>query len=114
MSATPWDLVLPSLALGLLGWAVPRLLARVWPEGLPALLLLAAASAVILTVLSAGLFLLLYAWRGAPPALLLDESGAVRSAVHFLRLGLASALIWAPLMILSVAGLPRRWTTERW
>lgn len=106
-------LLLPALALGVLGWLVPRLLARVWPEGVGPLLALALVSTLVLLALAAGIFLLLYAWQGAPVAALFEPGLAV-GVVHFLRLGLLSALVWAPVMILSVAGLPARWTEERW
>ena len=106
-------LVLPTLALGLLGWAVPRLLARAWPEGVGPLLLLAFVSTLLLLALAAGFFLLLYAWQGAPiPALF--EPGVAAGVAHFVRLGLLSALVWAPVMVLSVAGLPSRWKDRTW
>ena len=106
-------LVLPVLALAVLGWVVPRLLARVWPEGVWPLLGLALVSTLVLALLATALFLLLYLGQGVPLAVLLD-AGDVGGWAHFLRLGLASALVWAPLMILSVAGLPRHWKDETW
>lgn len=106
-------LLLPALALGALGWLVPRLLARVWPEGVGPLLLLALVATLVLLALAAGFFVLLYAWQGAPVAALF-EPGLAAGLGHFLRLGLLSALVWAPLMILSVAGLPKHWTEETW
>lgn len=106
-------LLLPALALAVLGWLVPRLLAKVWPEGVWPLLLLAFVATVILLALAAGFFVLLYVWQGAPLAALF-EPGLVVGLAYFLRLGLASALIWAPIMTLSVAGLPRHWKEETW
>lgn len=106
-------LLLPALALGVLGWLVPRLLARVWPEGVGPLLALAFVSTLILLALAAGFFLLLYLWQGAPLAALF-QPGPAAGIAHFLRLGLLSALVWAPIMILSVAGLPRHWKEETW
>ena len=42
------------------------------------------------------------------------DAGTRGGWTHFLRLGLVSALVWAPIMILSVAGLPRHWKEETW
>ena len=106
-------LLLPTLLLGVLGWLVPRLLGRVWPEGVGPLLLLAFVSTLVLLVLAAGFFLLLYVWQGAPAAALF-EGGVAAGLGHFLRLGLLSALVWAPVMVLSVAGLPRHWKEKTW
>jgi hypothetical protein len=106
-------LILPALLLAVLGWLVPRLLARVWPEGVGPLLLLALVSTLVLVVLATGLFVLLYLGQGVPLALILDV-GVLGGWPHFLRLGLVSALVWAPIMILSVASLPRHWKEETW
>ncbi len=110
-------LLLPALALGLLGWLVPRLLARllarVWPEGVGPVLLLGFVATLLLLVLATGFFALLYAWQGAP----LGEffrPGAVAGLGYFARLGLLSALVWAPILVLSVAGLPRHWKEKVW
>ena len=65
-------------------------------------------------LLGMGFFALLYAWMGFPMALLWEEGGAAGFALHFLRLGAISALLWGPILLLSVAGLPRAWTKERW
>ncbi len=106
-------LLLPALALAVLGWLLPRLLARVWPEGVGPHLALAFVSTLLLLALAAGFFLLLYAWQGAPVRELFAP-GFWSGAAYFLRLGLLSALLWAPIMILSVAGLPRHWRTKTW
>jgi hypothetical protein len=106
-------LLLPTLALGVLGWLVPRLLGRVWPEGVGPLLLLALVSTLILLALAAGFFVLLYRWQGAPVAALF-EPDFVMGLGHFLRLSLLSALVWAPVMVLSVAGLPKHWKVKTW
>ncbi len=113
MQVLSGGLVLPALVLGVLGWLVPRLLGRVWPEGVGPLMLLAFVSTLVLLALAAGFFLLLYTWQGAPLAALL-EPGAAAGLGHFLRLGLLSALVWAPVMVLSVAGLPQRWKEKTW
>lgn len=106
-------LVLPVAILMLAAFAVPRLFARVLPEGVTPLLLNAFLSTVVLFKLSAVLFVGLYVWQGLP---LTDVAaqGLASSIVFFGRLGIAAAIIWAPVMLLSVAGLPRKWVHETW
>jgi len=106
-------LILPAVALGFAGFFVPRLLARVLPEGVVPLLMNAFLSTVLLFVISAMVFVGLYAWQGIPLAEVAAQ-GVAANVVFFGRLGLASAIIWAPLMLLSVAGLPRKWVQETW
>lgn len=106
-------LILPAFILACIAFAVPRLLARVLPEGVMPLLLNAFLSTVLLFVLSALLFVGLYMWQGAPSARFAGQ-GAAANITFFGRLGLAAAIIWAPIMLLSVAGLPRKWVHETW
>lgn len=106
-------LVFPAAFLALLGWLVPRLLSRVFAEGVTPLLILTFVSTLIMLVLGMGFFLALYIWQGAPIDTLF-EAGVVAGLLHFGRLGLISALLWAPIMILSVAGLPKHWIKETW
>ena len=87
-------------------WAVPWALGRVLPEGVGWLVVIGALSAVILTTLTAAGFAWAYGaaggvvWREAPG--------------WFLVLSLRAALIWGPVMVLSVANLPRGWTEAVW
>ena len=113
MSILSDGLVIPALLLALLGWLVPRLLSRVFPEGVRPLLLLAGVSAVAMLLLGMGFFAALYVWQGVPWAMLL-EAGWGALVLHFLRLGTMSALLWGPILVLSVAGLPRGWTRATW
>ena len=106
-------LIFPAALLALLGWMVPRLLSRIFLEGVKPLMILAAISTLIMLFLGMGFFLALYIWQGAPISTLF-EAGILAGLVHFGRLGLISALIWGPIMILSVAGLPRHWIKETW
>jgi hypothetical protein len=106
-------LILPALVLGLVGFVIPRLLARMLPEGVTPLMINGFVSTAVTFVLASCFFYLLYLWQGAP----LDRLGGAGPGAlvfHFGSLGLASALIWAPVMILSWAGLPRRWVHETW
>ena len=106
-------LLLPAITLALLAWLVPKFLSLLMPEGTKALLLLAFFSTLILFAISSGFFLLLYLWNGM---LLADIAafGWGGNILFFGKLGLIAALIWAPIMVLSVAGLPRNWTKQTW
>lgn len=106
-------LFFPALVLALLAWLVPKLLSFLMPEGVKPLMVLAFLSAVILFAISGVYFFLLYVWRGAPGAELADF-GLVENLVFFGRLALTSTIIWAPIMVLSVAALPRHWVKETW
>lgn len=107
------SLIWPALALGLLGWAVPKGFARVLAEGVKPLMFNAFLSTLFLYGLSALLFFFLYLMRGAP----LEElagAGTLANVVYFGRLGLMASLIWLPIMILTLANLPKHWKTEVW
>lgn len=106
-------LILPAAALAFLGWLVPKLLAMVWPEGVRPLLALALVATLIMALLGVVFFLCLYVWQGVPMAALF-ELGLAAGLVHLGGLSLISALIWGPIMILSVAGLPKHWVRETW
>ena len=106
-------LILPALVLALVGWLVPRGLSLVFPEGVRPLMLLTLCATIIMFVLGSAFFLGLYLVQGVPLAAIF-EPGFASGVVHFGRLGLISALLWGPIMILSVAGLPRHWVKETW
>jgi hypothetical protein len=106
-------LVLPAVLLALLAYVVPRLIARLLPEGLPALLANAVLSALVMCILSAVFFFGLYVWQGVPARDLLAH-GMRQTLVTFGGLGVMAAIIWAPIMVLSVAGLPRKWVHKTW
>lgn len=107
------SLIFPALLLAALGWLVPKLLSLVFPEGVKPLLLLAFISTLVMTLLGALFFLALYLMQGIPLAALMAD-GAGQAIAHFGYLSLISALLWAPLMILSIASLPRHWTRATW
>lgn len=106
-------LILPALVLALIGWLVPRGLSFVFAEGVRPLMLLAFTSTILMFFLGCGFFMLIYVLRGVPIGTLF-EAGISNWVVHFGRLGLISGFIWAPIMILSIAGLPKGWVTETW
>jgi hypothetical protein len=101
-----WPLIAAFALLVALGWLVPQAVARLLPEGAGWLGVNAGASAVVLGGLATAGFALSY---GA-------AAGEVwaRAPWHFPRLAAQSALIWGPVMVLSVADLPRRWRKEEW
>jgi hypothetical protein len=107
------ELLIPSLALALVGWLVPRGLSLVWPEGVKPLFALGFVATLVMLVLSAVFFVGLYLVGGMPVAALV-EGGWGPAVVHFGRLAVVSALIWGPIMVLSVAGLPKHWVKETW
>ena len=106
-------LIIPAAILALLGWLVPRGLSLFFPEGVKPLILLAFTATLIMFFLGMMYFFALYLWQGAPLAVLF-EAGFAAGVIHFGGLGLTSALLWAPIMILSVAGLPKHWVKETW
>jgi len=104
---------LSAAVVALVGWFVPVVWARVLPEGARPLMLNAVLSTIGTAVVVAVLFALLY-WVQGMPASALNEAGVVPVVVHFGRLSVSAGLIWVPIMILSLANLPRRWVKERW
>ena len=106
-------LLLPILILALLGFGVPRLMARLLPEGVPALLANAVLSALVMCILSAVFFFGLYVLQGVPARDLLAH-GLRQNLVTFGGLGVMASMIWTPIMVLSVAGLPRKWVHKKW
>ena len=106
-------LVLPAMCLAALGWAVPRVLALWWPEGVRWLLGLALVSTLVMAVAGAGFFAIIYASNDVDLSDLW-ATGGLSVLIHFGRLSLISALLWAPLMVLSLAGVPKNWVREVW
>ncbi len=106
-------LLIPSLALALVGWLVPRALSLVWPEGVRPLLALAFVATLLMMLLAGLFFLGLYVAQGVPLTGL-AQTGLTPIVAHFGRLAVISALIWGPILVLSVAGLPKHWVKETW
>lgn len=106
-------LIIPAVFLALIAWLVPKLLSMVMPEGKRALMILAFVSTLVLFAISAGFFFVLYLWNGMPVSDI-AEFGWRQNIIFFGKLGMIAALIWAPIMIVSVAGLPRTWKRAIW
>lgn len=93
----------PIVGLGILGALVPWAIMRFSEDSLAALARAGALSAVLMIAAGAGLFLWLYGAAGMPAARLASDPGA--AARHFIGLGLRSALVWAPVLVLTLIGL---------
>ncbi len=107
------DLVIPLMVLALFGWLVPRGLFLVFPEGVRPLIWLAVSSFALMFAISVLFWMGLYQARGAPLGEFFSE-GLWAGLWFFGRLAAASVLIWGPILILSVAGLPKMWVKEEW
>ncbi|WP_371156762.1 hypothetical protein [Jannaschia sp. 2305UL9-9] len=99
-------LILPLILLAIAGWIVPAGLGRLLPRSLVSLVANALISAGVLLLLAIVLFVWLY---GPAAGRVWGEAPA-----YFLLLGVRSGLIWAPVMVLSVANLPRGWAAADW
>ena len=107
------DLMIPALILAAIGWFVPRLWAKVLPEGVKPLMIIALVSTLTMGIVGIGYFIVLYLIQGFPISELFG-SNLADTIVHFGRLSLISALLWGPVMLLSVMGLVRRWKKAVW
>ena len=107
------SLVFPALVLTLMGWLVPKLYSLVFAEGVRPLMWLAFTSAVTMMGVGVLFFLSLYLLQGVPIGEVF-EPGVMQGIMHFARLSAISAFFWGPIMILSVAGLPKHWVKEVW
>ncbi|MCF6445467.1 hypothetical protein [Nereida sp. MMG025] len=92
-----WTVAMPVVGLMAAAWLVPRALALFFPEGARWLILLAGVAAALLW-LASGLYL----------------TGGVVVPTLIVSKGALAALIWAPVMVLSVAGLPAKWKEAVW
>ena len=107
-------LIIPAMVLALMGWLVPKLLSLCLPEGVRPLMLNALISTICMFILSALVFVGLYIWDGVAISNLFEPSLLVGHVTFFGHLGLVSAIIWLPIMIVSLANLPRSWVVETW
>ncbi|MEM7488036.1 MAG: hypothetical protein AAF390_02820 [Pseudomonadota bacterium] len=98
--------IVPLLVLGAVAWVLPWALGKALPKSLPGL--------VVNGVISAGLLMLagmaLFGWLYGPTAGLVWQS----APGHFLILSARAALIWGPILVLSLANLPRGWPPGAW
>lgn len=107
------NLLLPALGLMVLSLAVTRGVEAVMPESLRGLAAIALVSALLVWVLTAAGFALLYLMEDSRVLALMSEAPSA-SVGHFLGLAARAALIWAPVLLLTVSTAPRRWKTAVW
>ena len=106
-------LLLPALGAVALAVLIPWALAKVLPEGVPALALNAALSFAAMAAVAALYFLAAYhAQSPEMTRALLSEPWV--AAWRFGSLSMLSALLWAPPLVLSLAQIPGRWTHATW
>lgn len=106
-------LILPALGAVALAALVPWALSKLLPEGVPALLLNGALSFAVMALAAAGYFVAAY--HAESPAMtraLLSEPLA--AAGRFGSLAALSALLWGPVLVLSLAQIPSRWREATW
>ncbi len=105
--------LLPAFGLVLCAIAIPIGLERWVPESVAGMIVNGVISAAGLTGLAAGYFLWAYARQDTR---LLEAVGFAPGETlgYFLRLGLSSALIWGPVMVLTLSTSPRRWKENVW
>jgi hypothetical protein len=106
-------LIVPVAALLAASILVPRWIEPHMPETLAGLVLNGALSAVALTLLSALYFAFAYLARSTAVLDLLNIAPAATLG-HFLRLGLSSAILWAPVLVLALSTAPKRWKENQW
>jgi hypothetical protein len=106
-------LVIPALFLALMGWLVPKLMSTVMPEGVKPLLLLSVFATLTMFLITSVVFVVLYLVQGATLTVL-TATGYGDTVVFLVRLSLSAAIIWGPIMVLSIAGLPQTWTKVEW
>lgn len=102
--------LLPTVLLIALAALVARGVERIVPETMSGLALQFGLSSTILWLLSSAGFALIYAMR-LPSAAVVASGGG---SAHFAALGAQAALIWAPIIGLTVATAPGRWRSARW
>lgn len=100
-----WNLMFPALVAGVIAWIGPLLLAKRLPQTMRGLSLNALLSCGGLLALAMGYFALSYVRQGVP----IGVEGMGR---HFLRLGLLSAMFWAPIVATVLLQQPRNWRPE--
>ena len=107
------ELALPIAALIVLSIALPFLWALVLPEGIPGLVANFVLSALVISLVVFGYFILWHAKRnGLVLADVQEQPGAYWP--FFINWAGKTSLFWLPVLVLSVAAQPRRWKDVVW
>jgi hypothetical protein len=105
------SLLVPSLILIALAILLTRAVERMMPETVPGLVLTALVASIMMWLLSGVLFGWLYLLREVEVAPMLGTGRGMR---HLATMGGKAALIWLPIVLITVATAPRRWKTNTW
>ena len=103
----------PVVVLILLAWLLPTCLHWLIGEGVVKLFVITAIAATVLWIgTGAYIWSSDFGWRGLGGVLATADLGAVSWYV-FVQ-GARASIIWAPVLVLSVSSLPRRWKEAVW
>lgn len=105
------ETLIPVVLLATLAGALPWALLRNFPRSQRSLALALAGSSLVLCVAGGVLFAGLYLLGGLPTEALTDAP--LSNALYFLRLGLSSAIVWLPILLLSGFALAQRIEAEK-
>lgn len=109
LSSYGLGLIIPTAILCIFGWVVPKWLGARYANNLPKLIAVGLVATFMMFLLSGVLFAGLYIGQGAPVSALRDLGVG-----YFITLGRNAALIWGPVMVLSLIGLDKRSRSELW
>ncbi|MBS0125780.1 hypothetical protein [Thetidibacter halocola] len=104
-------LLVPSLILIALAILLTRAIERMMPETVPGMVLTGIVASILMWLLSGAMFGWFYLLREAQVAPMLGTGRGMR---HLAALGGKAALIWLPIVLITVATAPRRWKTNTW
>ncbi|MEL7211801.1 MAG: hypothetical protein AAGK92_04005 [Pseudomonadota bacterium] len=104
---------LPLIGFSILALLLPRLVLPAMPETFGGLIANGVIVYGVILAVAAGYFYWSYTQQDTRVAELLGLEPA-QSLVHFLRLGVMSSVVWAPVMVLRIAGLHRHWKENTW
>lgn len=104
---------LPVLGLMILAVLITRAVETVAPESIVGLVATGAVAGLLCWAMSAAGFAWLYHAQD-PEILTRIGLRPADGVAHFMTLGAQAALIWAPLVAITVVTAPRRWKTAVW
>ncbi|WP_208352575.1 hypothetical protein [Pseudaestuariivita rosea] len=105
--------VVPLIIICVLAVWVPRRIGALFPETAGGLILNGVVTAALMLTLAMGYFWAAYALQSDAIFQLIGDV-PLQSFLHFLRLGMLSAFLWGPLVVLSAANQHRHWKENTW